>query len=93
MVTANCMRSASQRKYQNHNVNQKKFPLNFRKAPKVLTPLRESQTKLYERLKAMGMLYPIEGRPVNPVGNITELTIDVLIIQESLDTTQKIVQP
>ncbi|XP_069147185.1 uncharacterized protein [Solanum lycopersicum] len=40
----------------------------MRKAPKVFTPLRESQTQLYERLKAMGMLYPIEGRPANPLG-------------------------
>ena len=63
------MRSASQRKYQNHNVNQGKFPRpKFRKAPKVFTPLRESQTQLYERLKAMGMLHPIEGRPANPLG-------------------------
>ena len=69
MVTTTRMRPASQRKYQNHNVNQKKFPRpKFRKAPKVFTPLRESQTQLYERLKAMGMLYPIEGRPANPLG-------------------------
>ena len=69
MITATHMRSASQRKYQNHNVNQGKFPRpKFRKAPKVFTPLRESQTQLYERLKAMGMLYPIEGRPANPLG-------------------------
>ncbi|XP_069154673.1 uncharacterized protein [Solanum lycopersicum] len=39
-----------------------------RKAPKVFTLLRESQTQLYERLKAMGMLYSIEGRPTNPLG-------------------------
>ena len=69
MITATHMRSASQRKYQNYNVNQEKFPRpKFRKAPKVFTPLRESQTQLYERLKAMGMLYPIEGRPANPLG-------------------------
>jgi len=69
MVTATCMRPASQRKYQNHYVNQKKFPRpKFRKTPKVFTPLRKSQTQLYERLKAMGMLYPIEGRPANPLG-------------------------
>ena len=68
-ITATYMRSASQRKYQSHNVNQEKFPrLKFRKTPKVFTPLRESQTQLYERLKAMGMLYPIEGRPANPLG-------------------------
>ncbi|TMW88869.1 hypothetical protein EJD97_017968 [Solanum chilense] len=54
-VTATHMRSVSQRKYQNHNVNQEKLPRpKFRKAPKVFTPLRESQTQLYERLKAMG---------------------------------------
>ena len=69
MVKASRMSSASQRKYQNHNVNQEKFPRpKFRKAPKVFTPLRESQTQLYERLKAMGMLHPIEGRPANPLG-------------------------
>ena len=69
MITATHMRSASQRKYQNHNANQEKFPRpKFRKAPKVLTLLRESQTQLYERLKEMGMLYPIEGRPANPLG-------------------------
>ena len=68
-VTATHVRSASQRKYRNHNVNQEKFPRpKFRKAPKVLTLLRESQTQLYERLKAMGMLCPIEGRPANPLG-------------------------
>ena len=69
MVTTTCVRTALQREYQYHNVNQGKFPRpKFRKAPKVFTPLRESQTQLYERLKAMGMLYPIEGRPVNPLG-------------------------
>ncbi|XP_069152548.1 uncharacterized protein [Solanum lycopersicum] len=69
MITATHMKSASQKKYQNYNVNQEKFPRpKFRKAPKVFTPLRESQTQLYERLKAMGMLYPIEGRPANPLG-------------------------
>ena len=57
MVTATRIRPASQRKYQNHNVDQEKFPRpKFRKDPKVFTPLRESQTQLYERLKAMGML-------------------------------------
>jgi len=61
--------SATQRRYQNHNVNRKQFPRpNFRKTPKVFTTLRESQTQLYERLKAMGMLHPIEGRPANPLG-------------------------
>ncbi|XP_010312908.2 uncharacterized protein [Solanum lycopersicum] len=69
VVTATHMRPAYQRKYQNHNTDQEKFPRpKFRKAPKVFTPLRESQTQLYERLKAMGMLYPIEGRPANPLG-------------------------
>ena len=69
MVKASRMSSASQRKYQNHNVNHKNFPRpNIRKAPKLFTQLRESQTQLYERLKAMGMLYPIEGRPANPLG-------------------------
>nr|XP_004240309.1 uncharacterized protein LOC101266943 [Solanum lycopersicum] len=68
-ITATHMRSASQKKYQNHNVSQEKFPRpKFGKAPKVFTPLRESETQLYERLKAMGMLYPIEGRPANPLG-------------------------
>ena len=48
MITATHMRSASQRKYQSHNVNQEKFPrLKFRKTPKVFTPLRKSQTQLY----------------------------------------------
>ena len=47
----------------------KKFPHpNFRKTPKVFTLLSESQTQLYERLKSMGMLHLIEGRPVNPLG-------------------------
>ena len=69
MITATHMKSSSQKKYQNYNVNQEKFPRpKFRKAPKVFTPLRESQTQLYERLKAMDMLYPIEGRPANPLG-------------------------
>ncbi|XP_069150940.1 uncharacterized protein [Solanum lycopersicum] len=69
MITATHRRSDSKREYQNHNVNQEKFPRpKFRKAPKVFTPLRESQTQLYERLKAMGKLYPIEGRPANPLG-------------------------
>ena len=69
MITATHTRSASQRKYQNHNDSHEKFPRpKFRKAPKVFTPLKESQTQLYERLKAMGMLYPIEGRPANPLG-------------------------
>ena len=69
MITATYMRSASQRKYQSHTVTQEKCPrLKFRKTPKVFTPLRESQTQLYERLKAMGMLYPIERRPANPLG-------------------------
>ncbi|XP_069146885.1 uncharacterized protein [Solanum lycopersicum] len=68
MVTATRMRPASQREYRKNNVNQKKFPHpKFKKAPKVFTPLRESQTQLYERLKSMGMLYPIEGRPTNPL--------------------------
>ncbi|KAK4734147.1 hypothetical protein R3W88_008408 [Solanum pinnatisectum] len=45
MVTATHKRSTPQKKYRNHNVNEKKFPRpNFRKAPKVFTPLRESQT-------------------------------------------------
>ncbi|KAK4710109.1 hypothetical protein R3W88_004622 [Solanum pinnatisectum] len=69
MVTSTHKWSTPQKKYQNHNVNEKKFPRpNFRKAPKVFTPLRESQTQLYERLKAMGMLHPIERRPANPLG-------------------------
>ncbi|KAH0682534.1 hypothetical protein KY289_020286 [Solanum tuberosum] len=69
VIMATYMSSASQRKYQNHNVNQKKFPHpNFRKATKVFTPIRESQTQLYERLKAMGMLHPLEGRTANPLG-------------------------
>ncbi|KAK4731975.1 hypothetical protein R3W88_024963 [Solanum pinnatisectum] len=69
VVTATHKRSTPQKKYQNHNVIEKKFPRpNFRKAPKVFTPLRESQTQLYERLKTMGMLHPIEGRPANPLG-------------------------
>ena len=68
-ITATHRMSDSKREYQNHNVNQEKFPRpKFRKAPKVFTPLRESQTQLYERLKAMGKLYPIEGRPANPLG-------------------------
>ena len=47
MVTTTRMRPASHREYQNHNVNQKKISRpNFRKAPKVFTPLRESQTTL-----------------------------------------------
>ena len=69
MITATHRRSDSKREYQNHNVNQEKFPRpKFRKVPRVFTPLRESKTQLYERLKAMGMLYPIEGRPANPLG-------------------------
>ena len=69
MITATLIWPTSQRKYQNHNVDQEKFPRpKFRKAPKVFTSLRKSQTQLYERLKAMGMLYPIEGRPANPLG-------------------------
>ena len=69
MVKTTHMQSASKNKYQNHNFDQNKFLLqNFRKAPKVFTPLRESQTQLYERLKAMGMLHPIVGRPSNPLG-------------------------
>ena len=68
MVTTTRMRPTSQREYQNHNVNQVKFPRpKFRKAPKVFTPLRNLK-QLYERLEAMGMLYPIEGRPANPLG-------------------------
>ena len=73
MITTTRTRSASQRKYQNHNANQEKFPRpKFKKAPKVFTPLRESQTQLYERLKAMGMLYPIEGRLANPLGKFLQ---------------------
>ncbi|XP_049358805.1 uncharacterized protein LOC125823469 [Solanum verrucosum] len=69
VVTATQMWSAPQRKYQNRNVNQKKFARpNFRKAPKVFTPLRESQTQFYETLNTMGMLHPIKGRPTNPLG-------------------------
>ena len=69
MVKTTHMQSASKKKYQNHNFDQNKFLLqNFRKAPKVFTPLRESQTQLYERLKTRGILYPIEGRPANPLG-------------------------
>ncbi|KAG5615931.1 hypothetical protein H5410_015755 [Solanum commersonii] len=69
VVTSTHMRSAPQKKYRHHNVNQNRFPRpNFRKAPKVFTPLRESQTQLYERLKTMGMLHPIEGRLANPLG-------------------------
>ncbi|XP_049357540.1 uncharacterized protein LOC125822197 [Solanum verrucosum] len=68
-VTVTHMQSALQRRHQNHNVNQKRFPRpNFRNPPKVFTPLRESQTQLYERLRAMCMLHPIEGRPTNPLG-------------------------
>ncbi|KAH0739685.1 hypothetical protein KY290_038390 [Solanum tuberosum] len=71
VVMATHMWSAPQRKYRNHNFNQKKFPrANFRKASKVFTPLRESQTQLYERLKAMGRIHPIEGRPANSLGKI-----------------------
>ncbi|KAK4718429.1 hypothetical protein R3W88_016767 [Solanum pinnatisectum] len=63
------MQSAPQRKYRHQNVSRKQFPRpNFRKAPKVFTPLRESQTQLYERLKALGMIHPIEGRAVNSLG-------------------------
>ncbi|KAK4724534.1 hypothetical protein R3W88_027313 [Solanum pinnatisectum] len=41
--------------------------IQIRKAPKVFTPLRESQIQLYERLRAMGMFHPIEGRTFNPL--------------------------
>ncbi|KAK4731212.1 hypothetical protein R3W88_024200 [Solanum pinnatisectum] len=69
MIMATHMRLAQKRKYRNHNVNQEKIPsLNFRKSPKVFTPLRESQIQLYERLRAMGMLHPIEGRPAIHLG-------------------------
>ncbi|KAK6794098.1 hypothetical protein RDI58_007551 [Solanum bulbocastanum] len=68
VVTATHMQLAPQRKYQNHNVNQKKFSHpNFRKSPKVFILLRESQTQLYKRLRTMDMLHPIEGRPANPL--------------------------
>ena len=44
MVTTTHMRSASQRKYQNHIVNRKKIPRpNIRNDPKVFTRLRESK--------------------------------------------------
>lgn len=43
MVMATHKRFTPLKKYRNHNVNEKKFPRpNFRKAPKVFTPLRES---------------------------------------------------
>ena len=41
---------------------------NFKKTPKVFKPLRESQTQLYESFKVMGMPYPVERRPINPLG-------------------------
>uniref|UniRef100_A0A3Q7FG03 Uncharacterized protein n=1 Tax=Solanum lycopersicum TaxID=4081 RepID=A0A3Q7FG03_SOLLC len=62
MITATRMRPATQRKNQNRNVNQEKFPRSkFRKAPKVFTPLRESQTQLYERLKAITIHFVTVG--------------------------------
>ena len=57
MVTTTHMWSSSQRKYQNHNVNEKKFPCSN---PKEFKPLKESQTQLYEGLKTMSMRHTIE---------------------------------
>ena len=73
MITATYMRSASQRKYQSHNVNQEKFlRLKFRKTPKVFTPLRESQTQLYERLKAMGIALSYRRKTNQSFGKILQ---------------------
>ena len=73
MITATHTRSASQRKYQNYNVIQEKSPRpKFRKAPKVFTPLKESQTQLYERLKAMGIALSYRRKTNQSFGKILQ---------------------
>lgn len=59
----------------------------------VQTLRREYQTQLYERMKSMGLLHPIEGRPSDLLKKFTSVTTNVLIIQELWDTTQRIAQP
>ena len=71
MVKTTHMQSASKNKYQNHNFDQNKFLLqNFRKAPKVFTPLRESQTQLYEKVESNGYALSYRRKTSQSFGKI-----------------------